>query len=104
MGKNKKRTLDENDDEYKTANVRFKNPYHKTVDYTLTAASALSSQLKTVQETRTVAYNPPMPIVVKPPPQLPNKLDAPQPAPSEPKKTQVSATKVIISLVISHIL
>ena len=59
MPKGKKRVRDENANEYKTANVRFKNPFTQTLDYTLTSASAEGSTSKTIQETRTVAYNPP---------------------------------------------
>jgi hypothetical protein len=93
MPKGKKHALDENEDEYKTANTRFKNPHHKTLDYTLTSASAESSRLDTVQKTRTIAYNPPTkPILVNPPQPL-DTTDLPDSvSPDSKKKTQVSAT------------
>jgi len=103
MGKRKPHVLDENDDEYKTANARFKNPFHKTLDYTLTSASAEGSQLQTIQETRSVSYNPPtIPVIVEPP-KLPNIPEVPEPAASEPKKTQVSPAKwLVFRLWVSH--
>jgi hypothetical protein len=93
MRKGKKRALDENEDEYKTANARFKNPFHTTLDYTLTSASAESSQLNTVQDTHTIAYDPPTRPVLVSPPQLLDTPDLPDSAsPDSKKKTQVSAT------------
>ena len=58
MAKSKKRARD-NDNEYKTANARFKNPFQQTVDYTKMSASADDPMITTSRETRTVEYNPP---------------------------------------------
>jgi len=92
MAKGKKRAVNENEDEYKTANARFKNPFHKTRNCTLTSASAESMQLETVQKSRTIAYNPPTrSVLVDLPPPPPDMPDPPDPSsPDSKKKTQVS--------------
>jgi hypothetical protein len=94
MANLKRRALTDDDDEYKTANARFKNPCHKTRNLTLTSASAHSSQLDTVQKTRTVAYNPPTrSVLVDLPQPLLDVPDLPVPIPPDSKKkTQVSAS------------
>jgi hypothetical protein len=81
MAKGKKRAVNENEDEYKTANARFKNPFHKTLNCTLTSASAESMQLETVQKSRTIAYSPPTRSVLVdlPPPPL-DMPDPPDPS------------------------
>jgi hypothetical protein len=94
-GKKRARALENDDDEYKTAHAWFKNPFHTTANYTLTSASAESSQLKTVQYTRTVAYNPPTrPVLVCPPQPLntPDLPDSDTVSSDSKTKTQVSAT------------
>jgi hypothetical protein len=93
MANLKRRALPDDEDEYKTANARFKNPCHETRNLTLTSASAQSSQLDTVQKTRTVAYNPPTrSVLVDPPRLLLDVPDLPVPIPDSKKKTQVSAS------------
>ncbi|KAI0248980.1 hypothetical protein BJV78DRAFT_1231294 [Lactifluus subvellereus] len=93
MRKGKKRALEKDEDEYKSAHVRFKNPFHTTRTYTvtLTSASDDSSQVNTVQKTCTIAYNPPTrPVLVIPPQPLntPDLCDSV--SPDSKTKTQSS--------------
>lgn len=93
MARGKKRPLGMNDDE--SANARFSNPFHKQVKYTMTTASATTSTVNTVHQTRTVAYHPPS--------MLPIGEDTPEsiieePTPSEPEqKTQASHLSLLYS-------
>jgi hypothetical protein len=97
--KSKKRARDDGDDEYMTANVQFKNPFHTIVNCSMTSASADDPRATTEYTPHTISYNPPLiPVATEvPKPQSPEP-SLPSVNSDEAQKTQVSMHLCIFNI------